>query len=54
MMLTQRLWTRVSPWRVTTSPLDGAMIEILTFNCADDAEAAVFAQNTRVERHRDR
>ena len=47
-MASGRLWTLTSPWDVSTSPLDGDMIPVLTFARREDASAAVFAQNNRL------
>ena len=50
MKITERVWTRVTPWDVSTSPVDGEMIPVLTFAVQDDARRAVQNHNVGVIR----
>jgi hypothetical protein len=45
MHITERAWTRITPWDVATSPLTGDIIPVLTFQHAEDAAYAVREHN---------
>lgn len=46
--ITQRRWTRLTPWTIATGEHGETLIPILTFNSADDAEQAVREHNAEV------
>ena len=45
MHITERAWTRITPWNVVTSPLTGDIVPILSFQSQEDAARAVREHN---------